>query len=430
MAHDLVGAAARPCPQPDGRRPKPTGQHYVQDLEQLQQYVQYSSLTQQPFDDLQRMLRALTTDRFHRRYPRLQDLRQGLLDGGCAALLEDFLREPPEDDQEAEDRLSQAFAMTVIRHIEQADKRLFGIDAGVRDRAAAEFVKADLEGRDANAQRVRRAAADHLVDALDSEPGEAEVLRDQLRRKRGFKPVRQLMSEAPNVLLAAKPVWAASPQTVSELLRRRGCSMSSCSTRPARVLPAAALPGHRPRGRRRSWPGIACSSTDNAVHPHRRCPVRRGRRRGDEEDETAPVSSSGTSRASSKPLRSSSARSAPGIELALPSRRRAADRHQQHMGVPARRAQMTTFPAADGLRALQHVVAPHPAGLGTNNKSPQAEVADRGGPRSWNHAQTSPTDSLGVIAFGIEHAQRLERELERRLAEADGDTRLVRARRG
>lgn len=395
----------------------------AQGLEQLQKYVQYSSLAEQPFDALQRMLRTLTTDRFHRRYPRLHDLRQALLDAGCGPLLEDFLRQPPDDDQEAAARLSQAFVMTVIDDIEKTDKRLFGIDADVRDRAAAEFIKADLEGRDANAQRVRRAAADHLVDVLNAEPDQAEVLRDQLRRKRGFKPVRQLMSEAPTVLLAAKPVWAASPQTVSELLPAVRLFDVVLFDEASQVLPAAALPAIA-RGAQTIVAG------DSLQLPPTTLFTRTVDALFEEDDDLVDEDDESSTGIVVRDIESI----LEAVEIKLgPQRSKHLSWHYRSRDErliatsntwvyrPVGR-QMTTFPAADGLRALQHVVVPHSSGLGTNNKSPQAEVqtvVDL----VLDHARTSPDDSLGGLPFGIEHAQRIERELERRLLDADEQTR-------
>lgn len=82
---------------------------------------------------------------------------------------------------------------------------------------------------------------------------------------------------------------------------------------------------------------------------------------------------------------------------------------------------MTTFPAADAADALSHIQCPPSAGLGVNNLSPIGEVQEVVRLMLAHAVDQMGADrplSLGVIAFGVKHALRIERELEERLHDA------------
>ncbi len=396
-----------------------------QAVAQLQPYVQGYLLLRLPFPELRTVLQQLLSDRGHRRYPRMHELRGQLIVRGCKPVLQDFLTRVPRSDEEAAQRLTQAFVSTVVAHLEKSDKRLAGVDSTIRDRAGAEFVKADVEARSANAQRVRRAAAERLATVLDEQPGQAEILRDQLRRKRGFKPVRQLMSEAPDVMLAAKPVWAASPQTVSELLPAQQLFDVVLFDEASQIQPAAALPAIA-RAAQTVVAGDSLQLPPTTLFTR----TIEGLFDDDETsigaDEAEEVATGIVVRDMESILDAVETKLGPQRSRHLSWHYRSRDERliatsNTYVYRPRGRA-MTTFPAADGLQALQHVVVPPSSGLGANNKSPQAEVTavvDL----VLEHARASPHASLGVIAFGIEHADRIQRELERRLTDEPQEVR-------
>jgi very-short-patch-repair endonuclease len=393
-------------------------------VERLQELVQGHRLADFSFEDLSSLLQRLGKDRFHRRYPRLHELRARLLSAGCGPLLHDYLIHPPQDEDEASARLSHAFAMTVIDHIEKTDKRLLGNDSAVRDRATATYTKADIEAREANAQRIRRVAAEHLAAVLDDNPEQAEVLRDQLRRKRGFKPVRQLMGEAPDVLLAAKPVWAASPQAVSELLPAHRLFDVVLFDEASQIQPAAALPAIA-RGTQTVVAGDSLQLPPTTLFTRTIDALFDEDEGPDDDDEDGSVTGI-VVRDMESILDAVETKLGPQRSKHLSWHYRSRDERliatSNSWVYRPRGRQMTTFPAADGLKALQHVVVPASAGVGPNNKSPQGEVkavVDL----VLQHAAEDPTSTLGVIAFGIEHADRIQRELERRLLEVPEEVR-------
>ena len=56
---------------------------------------------------------------------------------------------------------------------------------------------------------------------MNRSPEQTAVVRREVRRKRKQMPLRQLLAEAPDVLLAILPCWMASPLAVSQLLDAR-----------------------------------------------------------------------------------------------------------------------------------------------------------------------------------------------------------------
>ena len=68
------------------------------------------------------------------------------------------------------------------------------------------------------AARLRRTAAEHAVHVQDRNPEQAQLVQDQARRKRGHLPVREIFSRAPDVLTALRPCWVMSPLMVSQLI--------------------------------------------------------------------------------------------------------------------------------------------------------------------------------------------------------------------
>lgn len=384
-------------------------------ITRLQPRVQGITLSGLRFEGLATVLHELTSDGFHRRYPRLHALRHTLVSAGCEPVLQDFLVTPPDDPEQAARRLTQAFAMTVIEHVHRTDRRLTGVDSAVRDRAAAEFAGADVELRQANAQRVRRAAAELLATVLDDEPVQAEVLRDQLRRKRGYKPVRQLMTEAPDVLLAAKPVWAASPQAVSEFLPAARLFDVVLFDEASQIQPAAALPAIA-----RAAQTVVAG--DSLQLPPTTLFTRTIDALLDDEDDDEHEDDDPTGLVVHDMESILDA-----VETKLgPQRSRHLSWHYRSRDerliatsntwvYRPRGRQMTTFPAADGSGSLRHVLVPFSPGLGPNNKSPRLEV-EAVVDLVLDHAKSRPDRSLGVIAFGTEHAGRIQVELEKRLA--------------
>jgi AAA domain len=85
-------------------------------------------------------------------------------------------------------------------------------------RAVAEFADADRQHLRLASQRIRRLAAERLVEALNRYPDQAQQVKIEAAKKKRHVPVRQLVAKARDVVLAARPCWAMSPLVVSKVL--------------------------------------------------------------------------------------------------------------------------------------------------------------------------------------------------------------------
>jgi very-short-patch-repair endonuclease len=379
-------------------------------------------------EDLPAALAKLLGDRSRNALPRLHELEQQLHSCGAGPVLDDIRQHAAGlEEWEAADRLSYAFSQTVIDHLDRTDPRLAGLEAADLNRATSDFQHADVDLRKANASRVRRAAAELLVEALDTHPEQAERIRGQVKRKRGFLPIRALVSDvAPDVVLAAKPVWAASPQAVSQLLPSRQLFDVVLFDEASQVLPAAAIPSIA-RARQLVVAGDELQLPPTTIFT-------RTSELGDAEvnlDEFEPEDdedSAGPLPERGEAPDTESILDAVGVKLGTQRSRYLAWHYRsrderliatsnQFLYRPNGRM-MTTFPASDSADALRHVQCPPSTGLGRTNLSPAGEVhqvVDLMLEHARIQAGMAKPQSLGVIAFGQKHSARIEREFEQRL---------------
>ena len=81
---------------------------------------------------------------------------------------------------------------------------------------------------------------------------------------------------------------------------------------------------------------------------------------------------------------------------------------------------LTTFPGVTGEECLEHVLVPFQLGQVGQEQSVSAEVAEVVR-RIIRHAEKRPDETLGVIAMGIKHANRIDEALRRGARSSDTD---------
>ncbi|UOQ57802.1 AAA domain-containing protein [Leucobacter allii] len=269
----------------------------------------------------------------------------------------------------------------------------------------------------ANASRVRRRAAEYLKAAFDQHPEQHALLKTEVTRKRLFRPVRKLFEEAPDVLLAAKPVWVMSPLQVSRVLPPEQCFDVVIFDEASQVKPADAVPALM-RGKQ------AIVAGDSRQLPPTEFFTKVMEDEDAEEEEEIELAPGGSDLPQSrKSRRQSYTRDAESILTAMDRLLAGQGRSLQwHYRSRDERLiatsnehiyhrSLTTFPAVDALEAVRHVAVPPSQGIGTTTNSPELEVQQvvelvKG------HVQNFPTESLGVITFGIKHQQRIEYALD------------------
>ncbi|HEY0716712.1 MAG TPA: AAA domain-containing protein, partial [Streptosporangiaceae bacterium] len=294
------------------------------------------------------------------------------------------------------------------------DPRVGAFDGTAHLRTVASFGTADRGHIGSTALRVRRAVAENATRARDTYPRESDVIELQSRLKRGHLPIRQLFQAAPHVLGALKPCWAMSPLVVARLLPLGPVFDVVIFDEASQVTPGDAIgalmraPQAIVAGDPRQLPPTSffASSADTE----------------EEEDQETPGLPAGTANMES-------ILDVMGAQLPPPKGTRTLGWHYRSRDerlINFSNAQpnlynwaLTTFPGVTGPDCLAHVAIPFRPGRVGQEDSVADEVR-RVVELVAEHAQRRPDVSLGVIAMGIKHANRIQEALRQARA-ADGN---------
>lgn len=390
----------------------------IDGLERAAQGILLGSLQ---FPDLEAALENLLADTRQGQMVRAHDLEHELRARGAGPVL-DMLRGHLARGSHMQSNPSDVLRWVCIRSVlepaEITSPAIAGIRGSELNAAAETFQRLDTSHLEANAARVRRQAAIYLKRAFDANPDQHSALRTEVTRKRNFRPVRRLFEEAPDVLRAAKPVWAMSPLQVSRILPAAQCFDVVIFDEASQVKPADAIPALI-RGRQmivagdsRQLPPTEFFSKvleDEEEVPEDAVPL---------ESDTAEAHEQAPARA-----RSSYTRDAESILFAadrlLVGQSRSLQWHYRSYderliavsNEHVYNGSLTTFPAPDTLQSIRHEVVPYSPGIASGTNSPELEV-QRIVELVKEQVTQHPDESVGIIAFGIKHEARIERALE------------------
>jgi very-short-patch-repair endonuclease len=149
--------------------------------------------------------------------PELTRIARRLEEHGLAEVLDEVARHDATPD-EAQDLLWHVWYQSLL-DLYRLDSPVLAMTGAAQLNAVGDrFRDLDAQHLRLNAARVRRRIAERLRDARDDHPEQNRTVLAEAKRKRGHMPVRALVAQAPDVLLAARPCWAMSPIVVSRLL--------------------------------------------------------------------------------------------------------------------------------------------------------------------------------------------------------------------
>ncbi|MEO3858868.1 AAA domain-containing protein [Acrocarpospora sp. B8E8] len=369
------------------------GEQSEQELAALRRYVRIPP-------DVEPVLAGLAADRDTPwKLPRLYELGVRFDALGLGPLLDGLARREAGPGLAAQ-VFDHAWYATVLDHIRVRDPRYAAYDGAALDEIAGEFQVDDVRHLAANRTRVRRAWAGRVREAEDRHPLQARVIRKQAAVRRGHLPLRRLLDQAGDVLFALKPCWAMSPLMVSQVLPLARLFDVVIFDEASQVVPADAIPsimrGHQ----------IVVAGDDRQLPP-----TNFFRQVGDEEaeDDVDDLVSFGAGFESVldalRPL-------LPTCPLTWHYRSRD-ERLVAFSNTRIYGGALTTFPGVSRDDCLTHVVVSQTADKGQET-SVTAEV-DKVVDLILDHASTRPEESLGVIALGLRHAERIDAELRSRL---------------
>ncbi|HLL68331.1 MAG TPA: AAA domain-containing protein [Micromonosporaceae bacterium] len=394
-------------------------QRMERELTALAGYVPALALPTLDIDTLISTLARLAADeRGLRMVPRLNALAGAISAAGADPLVAE-LRERPVDPDVAAATFQICWYASILRHLGFADPRLGAFDGVVHTRVAAEYRDTDGRHIDATARRVLRAVAEHITAARDAYPDENRLVEHQANLKRRHLPVRSLFAQAPHLLTALKPCWAMSPLVVSQLLPSDGPYFDVVVFDEAsQVTPADAVPALL-RARQ-----VVVAGDEHQLPPTAFFTA--------VEDDQTPV---GLTAEGEMDLSLTAGFESVLDVLAalLPTTmlrwhyRSQDDRLIGFSNANIYDGGLVTFPGTAGPGSLRHVLA---TGVSPAGELPSAPGSASGEPLPpppsevdqvvelvLEHAATRPHESLGVIAMGLAHAERVDLALRRALVD-------------
>jgi very-short-patch-repair endonuclease len=382
---------------------------YHQLLDELRALAVYAGLTdleQQSAEGLTKRLSALASDtETLSKLPELSRLRSSLRRTRLDQLLDDLSARNLDVDQ-ALATLAWVWLTSLLTRIQLSDLRVGGFERTAHDRNVREFSAADRAHIASGPLRVRRAVAERITAARDQYPEQSQVVAKQAALTRRHLPMRDLYQVAPNVLAALKPCWAMSPLVVSQLLPMQRCFDVVIFDEASQVTPADAV-GSLARAERAVVAG----------DPHQLPPTKFfSASGGGADDENEPDITGALVRDVESVLEQMTVLLPPPIGTRT---LRWHYRSKDERLIAFSNAQeslynysLTTFPGGASEDTIAHVHVPFRLGRVDQEDSVADEVL-RVVALVAQHARQRPRESLGVIAMGVKHSNRVEEAVRR-----------------
>ncbi len=287
------------------------------------------------------------------------------------------------------------------------DPRVAAHDGRALTRSLGEFAEADRAVVEANAERVIAAVGDHVAEVVGDHPEQETFLRAEGARARRLAPLRDLVKRCPDLVTAVRPCWVMSPLVVASVLPPGQWFDVVVFDEASQVPPAEAVSAiSRARqvvvaGDSRQLPPTSFFTTVTDGDP----------------------AAVGADEAITEGVESI----LDVLAAALPSRRlswhyRSLDeRLIAFANAEVYEGSLVTFPGTGTEPVVHHVLVEGHGMVAEGEGAVETTTTevDRVVELVIEHARTSPTRSLGVIALGIAHATRVDEALRRALADLD-----------
>lgn len=313
---------------------------------------------------------------------------------GAAPLVREFGIDSAEPDKWVR-IFEKAWFQSHLDHLFATDPVLSTFKGYSHSTLVKDFKRADHARLAESALRIRRAAAERYINALNANPSQRATVNIELNKKTKHKSFRNLISSAPDVVSAIAPCIMASPLSVSQLLPSRVLFDVVIFDEASQVLPEDAIPTII-RGKHTVVAG------DQKQLPPTTFFALTDR---EEEDEESDLAASGME--SILGLMSGFVEPRP-LEWHYRSRDEALIAFSNHYIYNDR---LLTFPGIGGRQSAVRHEYVRPTLADDQELSCSAEVK-RVVELILQHAEIHPNESLGVIAMGIKHARRIDETLQ------------------
>ncbi len=371
----------------------------VADLAVLSSIVSTKQFDSLPLAEIATYIDALAKDRLTpMKLPKLCEVEQSLERSGVVKLVEELRKKKiiPEKWVPAFD---QSWHSSCLEAAQAEDPEIAGFNGRTHDGFVREFKELDRERIRIAAARVRRTYAERAITAMNEHKTEEYIIRSESEKKRRHRPLRALFAEARHVLTAVCPCWMASPLSVSQLLDRTRCFDFVIFDEASQVLPEDAIPAVM-RGSYLVVAGdkwqlppttfFAAADDDELVEDESNAAIEGYESLLDTTNAFMPSWS---------------------LDWHYRSRDETLISFSNHYIYKDR---LVTFPGPGGAPVIQHVLVQQPPGVDGQEESSSAEV-NKVVDLVLEHAEKRPRQSLGVIAMGIRHADRVQRAIDQAL---------------
>jgi very-short-patch-repair endonuclease len=380
----------------------------VRELGRLGEVIRQDRLEQRGRAEIRDLLDQLAGDRGTlMTLPALHDLQTRFLAAGLGELLAE-LHARAVSEETAIGTFELVWLHSILDALAVKDRLVEGFNPEKHQRAIDDFRTGDREHLETTAARIRRLVAEQSARTRDVHREQSEIVEHQARLKSRHKPVRDLVRETADVLLALKPCWAMSPLVVSQLLPAKRYFDVVIFDEASQVTPSDAIPALL-RGRQLVVAGDEKQLPPTAFFVSES---------PEEEDEDEPDPNATLRPSIAGTVGFESILDALG-SLLRPRMLRWHYRSRDERLIAFSNAHiydrmLITFPGVGGDEVLRHVLVPHDTTAETNSPSPEVDaVVDL----IFEHVRERPAESLGVIAMGIKHANRIDECRLQRLRE-------------
>jgi len=370
----------------------------VAELGELNSTISKRQFDSMSFDDLVAYVDALAKDRLTpMRLPKLNEVEQGLEKSGVGKLVQELRqRKTPATAWVA--AFDQSWYASCLESAQAEDPEIAGFNGRTHDGFVGEFKELDKERIRVAAARVRRTYAERAIAAMNDNKSQEYIIRSEAEKKRRHRPLRTLFAEARDVLMAICPCWMASPLSVSQLLDTTRSFDFVIFDEASQVLPEDAIPAIM-RGSHLVVAGDRWQLPPTTFF-------------ASGEDEVDDGDSNAATEGYESLLDTTNAFMPSWyLDWHYRSRDEALISFSNHHIYKDR---LITFPGAGGSPVIQHVLVNQTPGLDGQEESSSAEVK-KVVELILQHAEKRPRESLGVIAMGIRHADRVQRGIDEAL---------------
>ncbi len=397
---ELSSRSTSPRVQPDYPENRRKLESVAADLISLHAVIPGKQFDSLPLGELTAHIDSMARDRLTpMKLPKLCEVEDALDRFGAGKLVQELRKIGMGPDKWVQ-AFDQCWYSSSLEAGQAEDPEIAGFNGRTHDAFVREFKELDKERIRVASARVRRAYAERAIAAMNAHKDEEYVIRSEAEKKRRLKPLRALFAEARHVLTAVCPCWMASPLSVSQLLDTSRCFDFVIFDEASQVLPEDAIPAVM-RGLNLVVAGDKWQLPPTTFFAS-----------ADDDELIEDESNSATEGYESLLDTTNAFMPSRYLDWHYRSRDEALISFSNHHIYKDR---LVTFPGPGGSTVIQHVLVQQPPGIDGQEESSSGEV-NKVVDLVLEHAERRPRESLGVIAMGIRHADRVQRAIDNALS--------------